>query len=505
MRAGGTGSAPQRWRFEIRTRHVAVAFAVGLTIFLHVDVSRRARIVTGQPHLHQTDFTVFTEAGAAFFDGRDPYAVTNPRGWFYLYPPLFALMVAPLSKLDAIAQVQAWYVISVAIGFGCFVEARRIWRIAGECGETRVMPSSHSAWIGACAGLTVLLPTMECLQRGQVGLALLYALLLGFRLVVDGRRWTSVFLGGVVLSWAVVVKLIPALPVGFLLWQRWVFVVSARGTRPELVRASTLSMGVLAGGILFVLAIPAASVGWSANLRHLHTWTRKVVTNGDPGLESKFHIDSATNQSFANAAHLLAARLRRAEPDDPALIGLRFAKNPDQLRWARDTATANIRRADAMTGGVVRIAKALILFALLAVAFVPRSDDRAGQAAVFGLACLAMLLVSPVAWSHYYMMMLPAVLFVPQWLARDGRAAAARWLAVVPVVLVLSHYLAKRWVGDFGLLGLGTTAWFLASCVLTPWIRSARGKGRAGGMVTWSDAEIGSALKSDRLDADSLR
>jgi len=31
--------------------------------------------------IHKTDFTVYTEAGAAFFDGRDPYKVTNPRGW----------------------------------------------------------------------------------------------------------------------------------------------------------------------------------------------------------------------------------------------------------------------------------------------------------------------------------------------------------------------------------------------------------------------------------------
>jgi hypothetical protein len=276
-----------------------------------------------------------------------------------------------------------------------------------------------------------------------------------------------------------VVKLIPALPVGFILWQRWGFVVLARGSRIELVRASALSMGVLAGGILFVLAIPAASVGWSANLQYLHTWTRKVVTNGDPGLESKFHIDSATNQSFANAAHLLAARLRRVEPDDPALIWLRFAKSPEQLRWARDTARANIRRADAKTGGIVRITEALIAISLMVVACITRSDDRAGQAAVFGLACLGMLLVSPVAWSHYYVMALPAILFVPQWLAAEGRAATARWLAAIPVVLVLTHYLAKPWVGDFGMLGLGTTAWFLASCALTPWIsRRARRGGR---------------------------
>ena len=48
------------------------------------------------PLQHKTDFTVYTEAGAAFFDGRPPYEVSNPRGWIYLYPPLFAMLVAPL-------------------------------------------------------------------------------------------------------------------------------------------------------------------------------------------------------------------------------------------------------------------------------------------------------------------------------------------------------------------------------------------------------------------------
>ena len=52
-----------------------------------VDVGPRGRVVPGRVDAHRTDFTVFTEAGKAFFDGRDPYAVTNPRGWFYLYPP----------------------------------------------------------------------------------------------------------------------------------------------------------------------------------------------------------------------------------------------------------------------------------------------------------------------------------------------------------------------------------------------------------------------------------
>ena len=58
---------------------------------------------------HRTDLTVFTEAGAAFFDERDPYEVTNPRGWMYLYPPLFAILMAPLHFLPPQWQGVVWY------------------------------------------------------------------------------------------------------------------------------------------------------------------------------------------------------------------------------------------------------------------------------------------------------------------------------------------------------------------------------------------------------------
>ncbi len=89
-----------------------------------------------------------------------------------------------------------------------------------------------------------------------------------------------------------------------------------------------------------------------------------------------------------------------------------------------------------------------------------------GQAATYGLACLAIALISPVAWSHYYVLWLPSVLFVPPWLVRRGHLRAARAVATVPVGLIWVHYLATPWFGQFGLLGLGTLVWFLAVVTL---------------------------------------
>jgi hypothetical protein len=440
---------------------------IGLAIWGRVDVCPRGRIQAGNIEVHRTDFTVFTEAGAAFFDGRNPYRVTNPRGWFYLYPPLFALLVSPLSILDSQSQVGIWYAVSIALGFGCYYESRRLCRLLiawnREQRSERRETAGPPYWIATSAGFAVLLPALDCLQRGQLGIALLYPLLLGFRLVLSGRSGLTWLLAGVVLAFPVVVKVVPALPVGFLVLQRWLHALGRRRAPSSVWQAGALSAGVACGGFLFVLAFPAACVGWRSNLNHLQTWVGKVAANSDVGQEAKFHIDSIRNQSFGNAAHLMAASFRGPDSDSSAGV-----------HWlAIDRATAARRRDDHVTRWVVQAGRALVLIALLAAALaVYLRRDKAGEAAMYGLASLATLLISPLAWGHYYVMLLPAMLFVPLWLAGRDHAFAARAAATALAMLIWMHYVLMTWSGPIGLLGLGTTLWFLAVCVLGLVIRA---------------------------------
>jgi len=456
---------------EVRFRYVAVALVIGLTIWGWLDVRERGQTHPNHADFHRTDFTVYTEAGAAFFDGREPYEVTNARGWYYIYPPLFALLVSPLAALDFKSQVVVWYIISLVLAFGCYSESRRLWTLlvasdAGEAGTGR----NPAFRIGACAGMTVLLPTLECLQRGQVGIALVYPLLLGFRLALGGRSWPIWCLGGVVLGWPIVVKLIPALPVALLLLQRWAATLAPSHSPRSLSRATTVTLGLALGVFLFIFAIPAACIGWSQNLHHLHTWGRKVVTSPDMGREVFVEVDNDSNQSFSNAAHLLAARIRgRATAGANSVIN-----QAAHGKWlAAVTAINSYRQADHVTAEWVRGVQVIVL-ALLMVAGLAAGlrNDILAQAATYGLACLATVLVSPVAWSHYYVLWLPSVLFVPLWLVRRGHLRAAKVVAIAPLGLIWVHYLAKPWLGHFGLLGLSTLAWFLAVVTLSILIRS---------------------------------
>jgi hypothetical protein len=312
----------------------------------------------------------------------------------------------------------------------------------------------------------VALPTLECLQRGQVGIALLYPLLLGFRLALTARTWLGRCLGGLVLAWPVVAKLIPALPVGMLLVQ-WLAALLAQGRpRRSAAQGLSVSLGVVLGLLLFAIAIPAAWIGWQPNLRHLSTWTQKVAMNRDAGREAKVDIDTAANQSLANAAHLLAERLRSATAGAQWQSVDDHKSNP-QAWMTAVVARAERRRADLGIRRGVQVFQASVLCWLLVLSVSQvRRGDLLGQTAVFGLANLAVVLVSPVAWTHYYLLGLPAFWFVPLWLARRGQPMAAAVIASVPALLVWFHYVARPWVGTIGLLGLGTAVWFVAVLAL---------------------------------------
>jgi hypothetical protein len=106
---------------------------------------------------------------------------------------------------------------------------------------------------------------------------------------------------------------------------------------------------------------------------------------------------------------------------------------------------------------------------LLAVAYrVGRTADRVGQAMVFGLACAATLVLGPIARGHYYVLMLPAVMFLSVWLVEHDRPRLALWAAVAPAVLVWAHFCLMGIAGRIGLLGIGTAIWLAAAaiCVL---------------------------------------
>jgi hypothetical protein len=447
-------------------RHWAVfgGLAAALAIWCAVDVGRRAAVDPQRPYLHMTDFTVYTEAGAAFFDGREPYEVSNVRGWRYLYLPLFALLVAPLAGLSPPAQASIFFAVSVLLCLGSYGECRKLLAAVLDEGPRH---NRFVAVLSAVAAAGVLFPALNCLQRGQLGVALVYPLLAGFRLAVCGEARSARFLGGLVLALPVVLKLTPVLPVGCLLLAlvvrdcRHLIVPRATTGLVGVGRGDSLAVGagVLAGGVLFLLLIPASLIGWQANLRHLDTWYTRIGTKADHDRTDTFAGSGSTirNQSLTNAVQRCGnwvAYQCAGGPDDRLLDQIHV---PEMGSMPMDRPVVHTALL------AVRGAAGLLLLA--AAVALGLAGDRLSLGFILGLGCVASLVFSPVARGHYFVLFLPAVLFGGLWMRGRWNEKAALWFAAIPMLLCLTHYLALCYAGRIGLLGIGTALWFLCVCV----------------------------------------
>ncbi|MEN6557638.1 MAG: glycosyltransferase family 87 protein [Thermoguttaceae bacterium] len=432
-----------------------------LAIWGVADVRRRGYAVPVNDH--RTDLTVYTEAGAAFFDGRPPYQVHNPRGWTYVYPPILAMLLAPLHRLPPQHQVMVWFFLCMAMGFDAYRQTARIVAILGRRdGDRTIAPACRFPWLGLIAAAAAALPTLNCLQRGQVTIVLLYFLLLGLRWMLDGRP----FLGGIALALPVAIKMVPALPIALVVLVQLVAYVRQRrsASEPSQPLGRQLfgsSLGIMTGLALFFLLVPAAMVGWHSNLHHLQTWNRLVLSNADentttPGYEKDTH--SVRNQCLGNALYRLGnfgAYLWLGGPEDPMID--EEDHPPPRM----------------MDQPVVHVCLLLVRLSLLAALLLTTlrlgadRDVRLSQAAAFGLGCAALLILSPVARNHYFLLIAPAVLFVPLWLSRRGWRRGAALLALTPGLLILLQYTLLPYVGRIGLLGLGLTVWLLTAMAMT--------------------------------------
>lgn len=447
-------------------RRPLVVLAIALVIWGLTDVRSRGQVDSAHVGVHRTDFTVYTEAGAAFFDGRDPYAVTNPRGWGYLYPPLFAILVAPLHCLHPQLQVVIWFLLNLLVVWGSYRESTRLAHLVsapGHDGRLR-LPS----WLIATAVATVAFPALNCLQRGQVGIVKIYLLLVGLRLLLESRSWRKALAAGGVFAASIALKITPALPIALLAVDQIAVALRERtwGRLPRLQwharrglaeqRACGISLGLFSGLMACFFLIPAALIGTERNVQSLDRWWKLVAMKASDTGYDLFAGNSYSlqNQSLLNATRHLGN-----------WVAYEFAGGRDDRQRVIAGQPAHVMDAPQISRLLLAVRLAIVALAAASTWYCGLRRDRLTLVATFGLACAATLVVSPISRAHYFVLLLPAVLFVPLWFDRAGYARLARCLAGVPVALVVSHYLAVSWVGRVGMLGIGTSVWFAVSSV----------------------------------------
>ncbi len=450
----------------------AIAVLIVLAVWCWVDVWPRGRLDPSRPETHRTDFTVYTVAGKAAIAGENPYAVTNARGWGYLYLPPFALIVSPLAVLPEGWQCVIWFWISIACLYGAFQEFALLdrWAFPRDATADRI-----ANWGGIVCMVGFSLATLNCLQRGQVGILQLYLTLLGGRMILTHATRKSAVLGGAILAGAIILKISPALPSVILVGGLSFMTLRMRGwlRTSTMLRSCSAAFGLVIGLAIGVWILPASIVGWNQNQRNLETWRREVLARTNELSNDPFAGDSHStkNQSPMNAFWLLGNTLMSTEL---------FRSE------ARDLSPMDLPSGRLVLKTVRCMSIVATAVALVAILWRGGSNSLL---VAFALANAATLLVVPIARGHYFMAMWPATVWVPRWLdsawmsdgkdtrmhSRSGERSDARpsafnkpgvfnssmALTQIPPILLILHYVLERYTGPLGVLGIGVWLWLL--------------------------------------------
>lgn len=275
------------------------------------------------------DFKSFYFASVAAREGGDIYDVERlnelagrlpgsaPEGhvWPYIYPPLLAYALAPLSLLRLEHAQLIWALLSVtALGVALAASIQGFALpspAAAESGAER--RASLLRAVALAALLVFALPLRSNIAHGQVNLLVLALLVLSVRAHLSGKDVAS----GALLALAALIKVTPALFVVLFLARRRYKAALAFAAAAALLAAATLPFGALPAWRTFIERLPEMSYG--AHIPGL--FEPAVVWNFSPaGLLSRWLPDQRAlikTLCIGTTAALLvlAARLaRRPQP-----------------------------------------------------------------------------------------------------------------------------------------------------------------------------------------------
>jgi alpha-1,2-mannosyltransferase len=410
-------------------------------------------------HTRKGDLNVFLRAGWAVRAGADLYAVTDDNGFHYHYPPLLAILAAPLADPPAGADRTGMlpYSVSVAVcyllnlfflAFAVHQLARALEQNIGGTGVSPVgrlrfdWPAGSRGWwaLRLVPILACVIPLGHTLSRGQVNLLLL-ALFAAFLADLLNRRQ---FRAGLWLSAAICVKIIPAYLLLLPLWRR-----DGRGLA-----------GCAAGLVLGLVLIPVLFLGPERTVACYREMTRTVLLPGLGNSDDTSRATELTNQTATEGQSILTVLHNTLNYD--------LATRPQK-------ASPTVRLVSYMIGGL------LTLIALGSFGW--RREDGIDIVLFFGLLVLNMLLISPVCHLHYYSLLVPLVtaLVVYRWQKREGLSLGP-WLWGVLILNGIGTFLPQlpdmNIFRDCGSAMYGSLLiWLTGVAVL--WQRRSRERGSA--------------------------
>jgi hypothetical protein len=302
--------------------------------------------------------------------GENLYAVPEPRGQQrYLYLPLLACLAIPLTSVPIEVVIVFWCASSV--GLVCWIVVAFFRTMTGRSFFS--LPVKARWTIGFFTVLLTLRAILYHLDLGQANIMVMAVVVLGLRLLATGRPLSA----GTAIGVAVVLKLI-ALPLTI------PFVVQRR-----LRVVAGITCGALAG-----LLLPALLVGLERNLWYVSYWVTDVVlSTGD--LRAAPYWPLSMNYSLAAQVYRLFGDVTAFEHDG-RFYSVTLFRLPDPVLLV------TARLMPVVVGLVIAV------YAWLH----RRSSDLVGLWGSLALSfCLAPAF-SLLAHKHYWVMLLPAHLYV---------------------------------------------------------------------------------------------
>jgi len=341
------------------------------------------------------DFTIYFEAARNLRTGRPLYdfaaATGMPNGPVYKYPPLFAVLLAPATRLPIRVAASWWYWFNLALlGLtGCMLV--RILR-----GLAKPELVAAGAYLSAI-GILLFRPVWESMIRGQLDVLILAASVAALWLM---RARRTEWLAGILLGFVTLLKLYPGLIALYLLMQRrW---------------RALIGLGV---SFSVFVVVSGAIVGWGTLWRYL-TEVLAVQTAAVPYPE---------NQSYDGLLSRLVVPVGQTE-------------------WYTTVPFSAGARSTLLLLDLVTVAVVIL--------FLWRGIGRDQRRFVLGYAAImpVIVLLWPTAWIHYETLLLLPLAFLlwdslrpgPSFLARlAGLAVSYLLLAVGNEYLVLTEALNR--------------------------------------------------------------
>ena len=245
---------------DSKIKWAVVGLALVTVVVLGVLMVHRAAFSTEL----NSDFITYRAAGWAVLTGTDIYQVQNPRGWPYVYPPPFAILMTPFAQMSAFIGSIIWYVLSVILVVSSVQMS--VTMVRGALGRFGRNPF----WLYALPFVMVLLWVGQGAVEGQATILTLWLLMLALYRSQRGRDIS----GGTALACAALLKAFPLALLVYFTWKkRWRLVM-------------TTMTALIVGGIV----LPSLVYGWQQNLTYWQEWVAALAQpslgDGALGLQS---------------------------------------------------------------------------------------------------------------------------------------------------------------------------------------------------------------------------